>query len=154
MSILLALIFMGEIISVGPNLAPPEQTLPFAIEDDRVIIDGCKDWNEPQWSEFLAEYAPSPLAQGTHQYVTPDGSRVDIFNAVYSIEVEWLDTPSKVAEAIGQSLLYSELNANKPGIIFLIKPGTKYKSNYLKAMLVARRYDIQVWVIKVQDHIK
>ena len=141
---------MGPMINVGPDLAEPEP-MPFVLEDGKAIIEGCEDWNEPDWSEFLSKHAPSPLARGEHQYLNADGTRVDIFNSVYSIEVEH---SSKWKEAIGQALFYATINNNSPAIILLVKPNTNFKLDYLRLTLVANKYDIQVWVVDPKDHYK
>ncbi len=76
-----------------------------------------------------------------------DSTRVDMLTEEYAIEVDWAP---KYAEAIGQSLYYSIVTGKKPGIILLIKDIKKESRFVYRLQTVAAKYDIKVWLEKVE----
>jgi len=69
---------------------------------------------------------------GVSEYVLDDKTRVDCLTNDYAIE---FDYAYKWAEAIGQSLYYSEKTGRKPAIVLLMKKPTdmKYLNRIKKA---------------------
>ena len=103
--------------------------------------------DESHWVQILAqEY------NGVAEYRLFDGSRVDILNDEYAIEVEWAHKSLKWAEAIGQSIYYSEITNRKPMIILLVlKYDQVTLKNIYKCLIATRKHNIKVVIRKVQD---
>jgi hypothetical protein len=59
----------------------------------------------------------APQYDAKQEVILKDGSRVDLLNADYAIEVDWA---KKWAEGIGQSLLYAKLTGKQPAVILLM----------------------------------
>lgn len=79
-----------------------------------------------------------------------DGSRVDLLNDEYAIEVDWC-TGLKWAEGCGQALLYAELTGKKPALLLLYK-GTPANQRCLwRARTVCARAGIRVFVEEVEE---
>ena len=79
------------------------------------------DANELEWTKYIAE-----SKNGTHQYICPDQSRVDVLTDEYAYEVEWAN---KWKEAPTQAILYSMLTNKKPAVILLMR-GNKTEKVY------------------------
>ncbi len=78
---------------------------------------------------------------GVVEYTLPDRTRVDCLTGEYAIEV---DFASKWAEAVGQSLYYSEMTGRRPGVLLILED--EGGSRHLERLVVlARRFGIQVW---------
>lgn len=72
----------------------------------------------------------------------PDGTRCDLVNAEYAIEVEY---PHKWAESIGQSLYYGIELKKKPAVLFLIKDAKREQKYLQRARTVAEKHGITVY---------
>ena len=77
-----------------------------------------------------------------------DKTRVDLLNDEYAIEVDWAP---KWAEGIGQALYYAQVTGKKPGVILLIKDMQKEMKFVYRLQTVAAKYDIKVWLEKVEE---
>ncbi len=77
-----------------------------------------------------------------------DKTRVDLVNDEYAIEV---DCAPKWAEGIGQALYYAQVTGKKPGVILLIKDMQKEMKYVYRLQTVAAKYDIKVWLEKVEE---
>ena len=77
-----------------------------------------------------------------------DLTRVDMLTKEYAIEVDWAP---KWAEGIGQALYYAQVTGKKPGVILLIKDIKKEARFVYRLQIVAAKYDIKVWLEKVED---
>ena len=76
--------------------------------------------------------------------VLKDRTRVDCLTNEYAIEV---DFAKKWAESIGQSLYYAKMTNKKPAV-GLIMNLDKDKRYYKRLLLIAKEYDITIFVIE------
>lgn len=72
----------------------------------------------------------------------PDGTRCDLVNAEYAIEVEY---PKKWAESIGQSLYYGIELKKKPAVLFLVEDRERELKYLKRARAVAEKHGITVY---------
>ncbi len=79
---------------------------------------------------------------GQVEHILPDRTRVDCLTATHAVEV---DFGKKWAEAIGQSLYYSHLTGLRPGVLLIVGPGDSI--HWLRTMMLAKKYGIDVWTI-------
>ena len=70
------------------------------------------------------------------------GTRVDLLNSKYAIEVDWAD---KWAEGCGQALYYSICTDRKAGLLLLSKSSSD-KRFVERAAVVAGKHGITIWV--------
>ena len=75
----------------------------------------------------------------------PDGTRCDLVNDEFAIEVEW---PHKWAESIGQSLYYASELKKKPAVLFLTR-GPEDAKYIRRAKAVAQQHGITLYEEKV-----
>ena len=81
---------------------------------------------------------------GVMEHQLNDKTRVDCLTDEYAVEI---DFAKKWAEGIGQSLYYSLQTGKKPAVGLIVD--TKSEARYLKRLKsVAKKYDIQVFVIE------
>ena len=80
-----------------------------------------------------------------------DGTRVDLLNDEYAIEVDWAGSSGKWAEAIGQSLYYAELTNRKPGIILLVKDIERERRYIYRCQTVCSKHGIRLWIEIVEN---
>lgn len=76
----------------------------------------------------------------------PDGTRCDLLNDVYAIEV---DFSRKYAESVGQATLYSIWTGRKPAVILLSR-GNEDKLHILRAKLVCERLGVTLFIERIQ----
>lgn len=77
-----------------------------------------------------------------------DGTRVDLVNDEYAIEVDWAP---KWAEGIGQALYYAQLTGKKPAVLLLVRDMAAEKQFVYRAQTVGARYNIRIYVEEVGD---
>lgn len=70
-----------------------------------------------------------------------DGSRVDLLNDQFAIEVDW---SHKWQEAIGQALYYAMVTGKKPAVLLLAKPDRKLIHLY-RCFLVCQKHGIEFY---------
>lgn len=85
--------------------------------------------------------------KGKAEVVLWDMTRVDLLTADHAIEVDWA---GKWAEAIGQSLYYSELTGRKPGIILLTEDPKADARFIFRCQTVTAKHGIKLWVQRVR----
>jgi len=73
-----------------------------------------------------------------------DGTRVDLLNDEYAIEVDYAKS-GKHFEAVGQSLYYAIVTGKKPGIILLVRDKSDLRFAY-RTLVVAAKHGIRVWI--------
>lgn len=83
---------------------------------------------------------------GVIEYKLKDKTRVDCLTDDYAIEVDWA---KKWAEAVGQSLYYSEMTNKKPAIA-LISSSNDERFIY-RVEKLAKKFDIKIFIIKKED---
>jgi len=83
--------------------------------------------------------------KGETEFVLPGKARVDCLTDNHAVEVDFAD---KWAESIGQSLYYAEITGKKPGVLLIMEDPDKDRIFWLRLMVVARQYGIDVWTIK------
>lgn len=76
-----------------------------------------------------------------------DGSRADLVNERYAIEVEW---SIKWKESIGQCELYSILTGKEPGVILLVKDPAKEAKHIERCRRVCDKLQIRLWIERVE----
>lgn len=104
------------------------------------------DANELEWTKYIAE-----SKNGTHQYVCPDQSRVDVLTDEYAYEVEWAD---KWKEAPTQAILYSMLTNKKPAVILLMRGNKTEKVYYLRCLAVCGKIGVRLEVHNIKKDIE
>lgn len=80
---------------------------------------------------------------GIMEYKLKDKTRVDCLTNEYAIEVDWA---KKWAEAVGQSLYYSEITNKKPGIALIVSLDDDRFINRVKTL--ASKYNIKIFILK------
>ena len=80
---------------------------------------------------------------GVMEYSLKDKTRVDCLTNNYAIEVDW---GKKWAQAVGQSLYYSEMTNRKAGIALIIS--SKEKRFIKRVNKLANKFDIEIFIIK------
>jgi len=93
-----------------------------------------KPYSEREWQEFIKE----KYEADTEQYLF-DGSRVDMVNRVFAIEVDWADKNNKWAEAFGQAAWYAARTHRKPAILLLMRVSIRSGQNDSKDMIALRK---------------
>lgn len=82
--------------------------------------------------------------QGRTEVVMADRTRVDCLTDEYAIEFDWAN---KWAEAIGQSLGYSQLTGKKAGIVLIVRKERDQKYvDKLSSVIEHYGLPITVWV--------
>lgn len=89
----------------------------------------------------------APKYEAQTEVVAWDGSRVDLLNDAYAIEVEWA---SKWKESIGQAVYYALVFHREPGIVLLRKPGADDDRHIYRCQAVCARLGIKLWVEDAQ----
>lgn len=86
-------------------------------------------------------------ANGKREAILDDKTRVDCLTKDYAIE---FDFAKNWAEAVGQSLYYSNKTGEKAGVVMIMeKPADE---RYLeRLLLLAQKYDIEVWTMFPED---
>ena len=113
--------------------APDEVEPPLTVERHLNELDHCR------------RLAPKYSAE--MEVRQQDGSRVDLLNDEYAIEVDWA---RKWAEGIGQASLYAELTGKRPALLLLFD-GSERDQRYLwRARVAAARNGIRVFVEDVE----
>jgi hypothetical protein len=110
---------------------------------------------ENEWSDFFKD-----KYQAVREHSLFDGSRIDMLNSVYAIEVDSALNTNKWAEAVGQSIWYATNTNRKPAIILLVPLSPKarstddaetaekrrsIKSNMHKAITVCQKTEIRLY---------
>lgn len=93
----------------------------------------------------------APKYKATPEFRLWDDTRVDLLNDEYAIEVDYAH---KWAEAIGQSLYYSNLTGKKPGIILFVKDIEKERQFVYRLQTVAVKYGITFWIEYIPKELK
>jgi hypothetical protein len=96
----------------------------------------------------IAEHKTSNLEELSKEYKLIDDTRVDCLTKTHAIE---FDFASKWAEAVGQSLHYSNLTSKTAGIVLIIEKPSDYK-HYNKIEKLSKKYNIALWQMKAQDY--
>lgn len=120
--LILSLLFMCVVIA---DIANAQTLATYTIKKgyDTTGIENPGDWNEKDWSKWIAQQMGLDLIRDT-EVRTYDGSWVDIHDtrgtgcSRIAYEVEWA---TKWKESIGQSLLYGIQSNSCPGVILLVK---------------------------------
>ena len=99
------------------------------------------DANELEWTKYIAE-----SKNGTHQYICPDQSRVDVLTDEYAYEVEWAN---KWKEAPTQAILYSMLTNKKPAVILLMRGNKTEKVYYLRCLAVCGKIGVRLETLNI-----
>lgn len=97
------------------------------------------DARETRWSSWYAQHHASDNSVSEHRL--PDGSRIDVLDDEYAIEVERIH---KWEESVGQSLFYSLMTGKKPKIVLLRSGGKGEDEDYLRCLMVASSVGITV----------
>lgn len=97
---------------------------------------------ETKWSAWIALQRQGAAAE----FVTPDGSRVDVLTAEHAFEVEWVE---KWSQAIGQSVFYGLATNRKPGVILLMRGKASDQRYYLRCLAVCARLGIKLETVEV-----
>lgn len=84
----------------------------------------------------------APAYDARPEVVAWDGSRVDLLNDRYAIEVDWA---SKWQQAVGQAMYYAILFDREPGIILLRRSAEDTRFIY-RCQAVCVRIGIKLWV--------
>ena len=93
--------------------------------------------------------APNLFGRGVRLEVRlQDGTRCDIVTKTHAIEADYA---KKWAQAIGQSLHYSELLGKKPGILILKRSDSEWR-HLVRVARLCGKYDITLWVVETEDH--
>lgn len=104
-------------------------------------VGARKNKTELEWCKHLADQLGCDRETGV-EVTLATGTRVDLINDTYAIEVDWAD---KWAEGCGQALYYSICTGRKPGLLLLLK--TSNDKKYVeRAAAVAGKHDIALWV--------
>ncbi len=110
-------------------------------------LPDTEDWNELQWSKFIAE-----KLGGEVEHRLPDGARVDILTDEVAWEVDWC-TKSKAGkhwEAPAQAIFGAVSTGSMPGVILLYDGSETAKRAYLRCLVVCSRTDVKLRTWKVQ----
>lgn len=84
---------------------------------------------------------------GITEYTLDDGTRVDCLLSDYAVE---FDFGNKWAESIGQSLYYGIKTNKKPAVVLILE--SEEEQRYLiRLEIVAKQYNIKVWIIVPKD---
>ena len=83
--------------------------------------------------------------KGETEFVLPGKARVDCLTDTHAIEVDFAD---KWAEGIGQSLYYARITGKLHGVLLIMEDPDKDRFYWLRLMVVAGEYGIDVWTIK------
>lgn len=105
------------------------------------------DWSKKLW-HFL-EANQISLAIGRERQLW-DKTRVDVLTDNFAIEVDWA---KKWTEAIGQAAWYSVNTNRQAGICLLVEDFEVDKKYIYRAMTVAERYKMVVWLIDTKKSI-
>lgn len=76
-----------------------------------------------------------------------DGTRCDLLNDEYAIEVDWAP---KWAEAIGQALYYGITLDRKPAILLVLKNGIKDRKYAHRAQTVCSKLGIRMYLERLE----
>lgn len=85
----------------------------------------------------------APKYNATLEAPVWDGTRCDLLNDEYAIEVDWAP---KWAEAIGQTLYYSITLNRKPAILLVLKNGVKDRRYAHRAQTVCAKLGIKMYL--------
>lgn len=72
-----------------------------------------------------------------------DGTRVDMLTPTHAIEVDWAH---KWAEAVGQSLYYSELTGKPPGVLLLVRDMNTEERYVYRCQTLCAKLGIKLYV--------
>jgi len=133
--VILGIIFFTVDLT-SPSNAQPSNAQPIAQPSIVQPIAPSSDANELEWTKYIAE-----SKNGTHQYVCPDQSRVDVLTDEYAYEVEWVN---KWKEAPAQAILYGMLTNKKPAVILLMRGNKTEKIYYLRCLAVCGKIGIRL----------
>lgn len=97
-----------------------------------------KNKNEKYYQTIFCEKINAVM-----EYRLKDKTRIDCLSNEYAIEVDWA---KKWAEAIGQSLYYSEMTNKKPAIVLIVDSNDDRFVN--RAKLLANKYNIKIFILK------
>lgn len=89
----------------------------------------------------------APKYDAVTEVTSWDGTRADLVNSEYAIEVEWAE---KWKESIGQSIYYSIVHNKKPGIILLRKKGLDVSHHIYRCQTVCAKVGITLWIEDVE----
>lgn len=110
------------------------------------VVAICPDeqpLNENGHSDRLAE-----KYEAEREVRLQDGSRVDLLNSEYAIEVDWC-TGLKWAEGCGQALLYAEMTGKKPALLLLYKGTPENQRCLWRARVACARAKIRLYVEEI-----
>jgi len=114
-----------------------------------LFLQPSPDWNETDWTRYIA------MQRGIQaEVLLYDGSRADLIDDEYSWEADWC--VGKWAEAIGQSVHYSNITGKKPKVLILTgksDPALE-KIHLLRCNGVCRRLGIEMEVYDIRKAIK
>jgi len=77
-----------------------------------------------------------------------DGTRVDLLNDEYAIEIDWAP---KWKESIGQSLYYALVTNKKPAVLLLVKRGEKDKDHIYRCQTVCAKHGIALFIERIDE---
>lgn len=104
-------------------------------------------WTETAHHEnevaICRKLAPKYNAECEHKL--DDGTRVDLLNQDYAIEVDWAKPP-KIYEAVGQSLYYGIKTKRKPAIILLVRNEALETKYITRCRTVCDQVGITLWL--------
>lgn len=112
---------------------------------DTVAIENFADWQEPDWSEWLARQMGLDPDESC-EVRTHDGSWVDILTRREAAEVEWSE---KWKEAPAQATLYAIQTHRDPAVILLSKGDDARFIQRCQA--VCAKLGIRLYVQKIPD---
>jgi hypothetical protein len=120
-----------------------------------VLVDLWRSWSPdndrygasvPTGNEVQITAQLARQYDATTEVRLPDGTRCDLVNEDYAIEVEW---PVKWAESIGQSLYYASVLQKKPAVVYLVSDPPKDAPYIRRARVVCEKYKIAVYEERV-----
>lgn len=81
---------------------------------------------------------------GKQEVILSDNTRIDCLTSTHAIE---FDFASKWAEAIGQSLHYSNMTGKKAGIVLIVENKNDFK-HYEKIKPLCLKHNISLWYMQ------